>query len=50
MACCWRGALPIPPERWPYGPPEVHEDSCHLHENGRFCDCAASDASTEEGW
>jgi hypothetical protein len=44
----WRGALPIPSERWPYGPPEAHEDCCWLHANGRFCDCAASDVSTED--
>jgi hypothetical protein len=49
MAGSWRGSLPIPPDRWPYGPPDIHEDCCYLHRNGRYCDCAASDASTEEG-
>ena len=36
---------PVPPERWPYGLPEAHEDCCHLHGGGLYCDCAASDAS-----
>jgi len=38
---------PVPPERWPYGPPEAHEDCCNLIEGGLFCDCAASDSSAE---
>lgn len=38
---------PVPPERWPYGPPTAHEDICTLHEGGLFCDCAASDGSVE---
>lgn len=38
----------VPPERWPYGPPEAHEDCCTLHEGGLYCDCAASDASADE--
>lgn len=41
---------PVPPDRWPYGPPEVHEDCCYLHRDGLFCDCGASDASSEVGW
>jgi hypothetical protein len=48
---------PLPPERWPWGPPSWHEDSCLLHRDhdemfaiGRhvYCDCMASDPSTEE--
>ena len=39
---------PVPPERWPYGPPDAHDDWCMLF--GRapsvnailFCDCSAS--------
>jgi hypothetical protein len=38
---------PVPPERWPFGPPEAHEDVCLLHEGGLYCDCAASDASAD---
>lgn len=33
---------PVPPERWPFGPPETHEDACNLHLGGLYCDCAAS--------
>lgn len=33
---------PIPPERWPYGPPEEHEQGCSLHTGGLWCDCKAS--------
>lgn len=40
---------PVPAQRWPYGPPEGHEDCCTLHSGGLFCDCLASDASSEEG-
>ncbi len=39
---------PVPPERWPYGPPDAHEDCCLLHCAGLYCDCLASDASTED--
>lgn len=39
---------PVPPERWPYGPPEVHQPACILHGGGLYCDCAASDASDVE--
>lgn len=39
----------VPPDRWPYGPPEAHEDGCYLHRGGLWCDCAASDASSEDG-
>lgn len=35
----------VPPERWPYGPPEAHEPCCILWDGGSYCDCAASDAS-----
>lgn len=40
-----RGATlkePVPPERWPYGPPEYHGVGCILHRGGLFCDCLAS--------
>lgn len=36
---------PLPPERWPYGPPEHHESCCLLRDGGSYCDCKASDAS-----
>ncbi|OHD25684.1 MAG: hypothetical protein A2Y38_00375 [Spirochaetes bacterium GWB1_59_5] len=39
---------PLPPERWPYGLPEAHEDICDLFTWGRFCDCAASAADEDE--
>lgn len=39
---------PVPPERWPYGPPDEHSDWCFLHEGGLYCDCAAS--SEEDEW
>ena len=39
---------PVPPERWPYGPPDLHEDDCRLQRGGLWCDCAASDASADE--
>jgi hypothetical protein len=39
----WLGAMPIPPERWPYGPPEAHQPACILHTGGKFCDCTASE-------
>jgi hypothetical protein len=45
---CWIGPLPIPPERFPYCAPEEHEVGCTLREGGRFCDCAASDASDDD--
>jgi hypothetical protein len=42
---------PVPPERWPYGPPSAHEDCCRLRRMGDssrisvlYCDCAASAA------
>jgi hypothetical protein len=38
--------VPVPPERWPYGPPSSHEASCLLYRGSRYCDCAASDASS----
>lgn len=34
----------VPGERWPHGPPDVHEGSCRLRSGGLFCDCAASEA------
>lgn len=39
---------PVPPERWPYGPPEFHEDCCILRKDGLYCDCKASDAGDIE--
>lgn len=36
---------PVPPERWPYGPPSHHQRACSLFGRGLFCDCRASDAS-----
>lgn len=39
---------PVPPERWPYGLPEAHQECCILHTGGLFCDCLASDASEYE--
>lgn len=39
---------PVPPERWPFGPPSFHEDACKLRKNGLFCDCKASDSSDTE--
>lgn len=38
---------PVPPERWPFGPPEFHEDCCILRKGGLFCDCSASDNSAD---
>lgn len=38
---------PVPPERWPFGPPDAHEDACALYRGVLFCDCEASAA--EEG-
>jgi hypothetical protein len=45
--------VPLPPERWPYGPPSFHEACCSLfgvpalNRCGFFCDCKASDESEE---
>lgn len=41
---------PVPAERWPYGPPDAHQDCCLLHTGGLFCDCWASteDDETDE--
>jgi len=52
----WRGPTegkdysndPVPPEEWPYGPPEIHQDICLLFEGKDYCDCEASDTSTED--
>jgi len=38
---------PIPPERWPYGPPEAHQRCCMLFLGGTYCDCEASDESAQ---
>jgi len=40
----WIGPLPIPPEKWPYGPPDHHQECCTLVCGGRFCDCEVSDS------
>lgn len=37
----------VPPDRWPFGPPDVHESICTLLKPGgvgAYCDCAASSA------
>lgn len=39
---------PVPADRWPYGPPDEHQEGCILHEGGLFCDCAASAADSED--
>lgn len=39
---------PVPPARWPFGPPEWHETCCVLREGGLYCDCKASAASDED--
>ena len=39
----------VPPDRWPYGSPDMHEDHCYLHRGGLWCDCAASDEG-EDGY
>jgi hypothetical protein len=39
---------PVPPERWPYGPPEEHQAGCNLHRDGLFCDCVASSNEDDE--
>lgn len=39
---------PVPPERWPYGPPEEHQAGCTLHRGGLFCDCTASSDEDDE--
>lgn len=44
----WTGEMPIPGSLWPCGPPSYHQSGCGLHSGGRFCDCAASDASDTE--
>lgn len=33
----------VPPERWPYGPPEAHDPLCYLSQGGLYCDCAADE-------
>lgn len=39
----------VPSERWPYGPPAVHEDHCRLRRaDGAYCDCRASAADDGE--
>jgi hypothetical protein len=37
----------VPSERWPYGPPEDHDDCCGLHSGVLFCDCGASSEDDE---
>ncbi len=39
---------PVPPARWPYGPPSFHQEGCGLHTGGLFCDCRASCADDTE--
>lgn len=39
----------VPPARWPFGPPEFHQDGCILFNGGLFCDCLAS-ASDDLDW
>ena len=39
---------PVPPERWPFGPPAYHEKCCSLRSQELYCDCKASDASDTE--
>lgn len=39
---------PVPAARWPYGPPDHHQDCCALHGGGLFCDCEASAADDLE--
>jgi len=39
---------PVPPERWPFGPPEAHESCCRLHDGGLWCDCKASSSADED--
>lgn len=48
--CLENGDLkhPVPPERWPYGPPAWHQACCLLFEGATFCDCRASDAEDLE--
>lgn len=43
-----RLVAPVPPERWPYGPPPFHQEGCGLHADGLFCDCAASCADDDD--
>lgn len=38
----FRLADPVPPERWPWGPPELHQTGCRLWSGGLYCDCACS--------
>jgi hypothetical protein len=43
----------VPGDRWPYGPPSMHESCCNLFPHrgspgGLFCDCAASAADDVE--
>ena len=35
----------VPPDRWPYGPPDLHDSECKLHGHngaGSYCNCNAS--------
>ena len=40
---------PIPPNKWPYGPPSAHQDCCLLFSGATYCDCDASAATGEDG-
>lgn len=45
---------PVPPERWPCGPPAAHEDGCNLfaragEDAGLYCDCVANDVDAGVG-
>lgn len=50
----YRLRAPVPPERWPYGPPSWHQACCRLHARGLYCDCEASAADDDvwgaQGW
>ncbi|KKT22376.1 MAG: hypothetical protein UW08_C0010G0007 [Parcubacteria group bacterium GW2011_GWB1_43_8b] len=35
----------VPPEEWPYGPPDLHQKACALFGGHIYCDCEASDES-----
>jgi hypothetical protein len=46
---------PVPVERWPHGPPDMHQDGCKLmrmYDKDRvgnlYCDCLASAADDNE--
>ena len=39
---------PVPPERWPFGEPDAHQDCCSLHAGRLYCDCEASDEGADD--